>query len=212
VLLILRRSQAAFAAPARFRYPDSVFSSGELGMKSDTAVSARLDAGEYAPYYEKYISLIAGDDILVTLEKQSLETTALLSVRKEVEGDLRYAPRKWSVKEVLGHVIDAERVFAYRALRIARNDQTPIEGFEQDDYVKYGPFGQCRLAALVEEFASVRKATLLLFRNLDEAAWLRRGVANKSEVSVRAIAYIIAGHELHHRRILQEKYFAQARR
>jgi len=182
-----------------------------VSVNAKQLVVPRPESGEYALYYDRYISLIAANDILGTLEKQSLETTALLSVRKEVEGDLRYAPRKWSVKEVLGHVIDAERVFAYRALRIARSDQTPIEGFEQDDYVKYGPFGQCRLAALVEEFASVRKATLLLFRNLDEAAWLRRGVANKSEVSVRAIAYIIAGHELHHRRILQEKYFAQAR-
>jgi hypothetical protein len=180
-------------------------------MKSDTSVSAKPGAGEYVPYYEKYVSLIAGDDILVTLEKESLETAALLSDREEAEGDFRYAPGKWSVKEVLGHVIDAERVFAYRALRIARNDQTPIEGFEQDDYVKNGPFGQCSLAALVEEFASVRKATLLLFRNLDDAAWVRRGVANKAEVSVRAIAYIIAGHELHHRKILQEKYFTQAR-
>jgi hypothetical protein len=180
-------------------------------MKSETVVNIRPEAGEYAPYYDKYISLIAGDDILVNLEQQSLETAALLSVGKEAEGDFRYAAGKWSVKEVLGHVIDAERVFAYRALRIARNDQTPIEGFEQDDYVKYGPFGQCSLAALVEEFASVRKATLFLFRNLDDAAWVRRGVANKNEVSVRAIAYIIAGHELHHRRILQEKYFTQAR-
>jgi hypothetical protein len=115
------------------------------------------------------------------------------------------------VKEVLGHVIDSERVFSYRALRIARNDKTPIEGFEQDDYVKYGPFGECTLAALVEEFKSVRRATLSLFQGLDEVAWARRGVANKNQVSVRAIAYIIAGHELHHRRILQEKYFVQAR-
>jgi hypothetical protein len=112
------------------------------------------------------------------------------------------------VKEVLGHVSDSERVFAYRALRIARNDQTPMEGFEQDDYVKYGPFGQCSLAALIEEFKSVRQATLALFRSLEDAAWTRRGVANKNEVSVRALAYIIAGHELHHRRLLREKYFS----
>ncbi len=176
-------------------------------MKSDTGVRARPEAGEYAPYYEKYISLITGDEILGMLEQQARETVALLSGRSEGDGEIRYAPGKWSVKEALGHVIDAERVFTYRALRIARNDKTPIEGFEQDDYVKFGSFGQCRLAALVDEFASVREATLALFRNLDEAAWVRRGVANKNEVSVRALAYIIAGHELHHRKLFQERYF-----
>ncbi len=179
-------------------------------MKSNVAVSYKPEPDEYAPYYEKYVSLISEDDILATVEKQPLEIEALLSARKEADGDLRYAPGKWSVKEVLGHVIDTERIFSYRALRIARNDRTPMEGFEQDDYVKYGPFGQCSLAALVEEFKSVRLATVSLFRGLDEAAWMRRGVANKNEVSVRAIAYIIAGHELHHKKILQEKYFAQA--
>jgi hypothetical protein len=179
-------------------------------MKSNVAVSARPRAGEYAPYYEKYVSLIPEGDILTTLERQPSAIAAILSTRNEVDGAFRYAPGKWSVKEVLGHVIDSERVFSYRALRIARNDKTPIEGFEQDDYVKYGPFSQCSLAALVEEFKSVRLATVSLFRGLDEAAWVRRGVANKNEVSVRVIAYIIAGHELHHKRILQEKYFAQA--
>lgn len=180
-------------------------------MKSNAAVSAKPQPGEYAPYYDKYVSLISGDDILAILEKQPSESVALLATRKPGEGDFRYAPGKWSVKEVLGHVMDAERVFSYRALRIARNDKTPIEGFEQDDYVKYGSFSQCSLAALLEEFCSVRQATVSLFRGLDPAAWVRRGVANKNEVSVRAIAYIIAGHELHHKKILQEKYFAQAR-
>jgi DinB family protein len=184
----------------------------ELEMKSTSTVTARPTAGEYAPYYEKYVSLVSEGDILAILEKQALALAALLSQRHEADGDLRYAPAKWSVREVLGHVIDTERVFAYRALRIARNDRTPIEGFEQDDYVKYGPFGQCSLAGLVEEFTSVRMATVSLFRELDEAAWVRRGVANNNEVSVRAIAYIIAGHELHHKRILQENYFAQVAR
>jgi DinB superfamily len=176
-------------------------------MKSTTAISARPQPGEYVPYYEKYVSLVPDQDILATLEKQLTETVRLLSARLEDKGDLRYAPGKWSVKEVLGHVIDTERIFSYRALRIARNDKTPIEGYEQDDYVKNAPFGKYSLAALIEEFTSVREATLSLFRGLDEPAWVRRGVANNSEVSVRAIAYIVAGHELHHRRILQEKYF-----
>jgi hypothetical protein len=95
---------------------------------------------------------------------------------------------------------------SYRALRIARGDATPIEGFEQDDYVRNAPFGQRPLSDLIEDYIAVRRATVSLFRNLDEAAWSRRGVANKNEVTVRALAYIIAGHELHHRRIIEEKY------
>ena len=132
--------------------------------------------------------------------------------RSEADGDNRYLPEKWSVKEVLGHIIDTERIMAYRALRIARGDKTPIEGFEQDDYVRNGPFGHCRLSDLVEEFMHVRRATVAMFRNLDEPAITRKGVANKHEVTARALAYIIAGHELHHRRIVEEKYFATTHR
>lgn len=175
-------------------------------MKSDLVVIGRPDSSEYAPYYGKYVSLVPEGDILATLERQWLETVALLAPR-EADADFRYAPGKWSVKESLGHLIDTERVFSYRALRIARNDKTPLAGFEQDDYVKYGPFAHCRLSALLEEFTSVRKATVALFRALDEAAWTRRGVASNNEVTVRALAYMIAGHELHHRQIFQERYF-----
>jgi hypothetical protein len=176
-------------------------------VKASPWVSARPESNEYAPYYGKYVSLVPQGDILITLEKQAPETAELLA-RPEADGDFRYAPGKWSVKESLGHVIDAERVFAYRALRIARNDKTPLPGFEQDDYVKYGPFDQCTLTALVEEFTAVRKSTVLMFRALDEAAWTRRGTASNNEVTVRALAYMIAGHELHHRRIFQDKYFS----
>jgi len=171
----------------------------------------RPQPGEYAPYYESYIARVGGDDILAALDRQRRDTMLLLSGRDEEDGDFRYAPDKWSAKEVLGHVCDSERVFAYRALRIARADSTPLAGFEQDDYVRNGPFAHRPLADLVEDFIAVRRATLSLFRNLDEAAWLRRGIANKHEVTVRALAYIIAGHELHHRRILEEKYFAAKR-
>lgn len=168
-------------------------------------------AGEYAPYYDRYISLVHGEDILATLDQQRRQMMLLLSGREEAEGDFRYAPGKWSAKELLGHVCDTERIFAYRALRFARADATAMEGFEQDDYVRNGPFAECSLADLVEEFIAVRRATLSLLRNLEEAAWSRRGFANKNEVSVRALAYIIAGHELHHRGILEEKYFADRR-
>ena len=108
---------------------------------------------------------------------------------------------------MLGHVTDCERIFAYRVLRIARGDRTPIEGFEQDDYIKYGPFRKRPLAEIIDDYIAVRRATLTLLRNLQEEAWTRRGIANKNEVSVRAVAYTLAGHELHHRRILEEKYF-----
>jgi uncharacterized damage-inducible protein DinB len=172
---------------------------------------ARPQPGEYASYYERYISLIQGEEILQTLDEQRREMLLLLSCRNEKEGDFRYAPEKWSVKEVLGHICDTERIFTYRALRFSRADATPLAGFEQDDYVRNGPFGQRPLSDLIEEFIAVRRGTISLFRNLDEASWMRRGIANKNEVSVRALAYIIAGHELHHRRILEEKYFAASR-
>jgi uncharacterized damage-inducible protein DinB len=170
-------------------------------------VIARPQSGEYAPYYERYISLIEDNDILATLDRQRREMVLLLSGLSEEQGDFRYAPEKWSAKQVLGHVCDTERVFAYRALRISRGDATPMEGFEQDDYVKNGPFARHAIAEVIEDYIAVRRATISLLRSLEEAAWSRRGVANKNEVTVRALAYTIAGHEAHHRRILEEKYF-----
>jgi hypothetical protein len=172
---------------------------------------ARPEPGEYAPYYDRYVSLIQGNDILTTLDEQRRQTVLLLSGWGETDGNFRYAPGKWNAKEVIGHVNDTERIFAYRALRIARGDQTPMEGFEQDDYVRNGPFATRALSDLIEDYIAVRRATLSLLRNLDETAWQRRGIANKNEISVRALAYIIAGHELHHRRILEEKYFVANR-
>ena len=173
-----------------------------------TPTVARPEPAEYSPYHERYISLVPGADIITTLESQRRQMLILLSGRDEKEGDFRYAPDKWSAKEVLGHVCDTERIFVYRALRISRGDRTPLAGFEQDDYVRNGPFGHRPIAEIIEDYIAVRRATLTLFRNLDEQAWMRRGIANDNEISVRALAYITAGHELHHRRILEEKYFA----
>jgi hypothetical protein len=169
---------------------------------------ARPEPGEYAPYYERYISLITGADILGTLDSQRRQMLLLLSGREDAEADFRYDPDKWSAKELVAHVCDSERILAYRALRIARGDRTPIEGFEQDDYVRNGP-ARAPLGEIVEDYIAVRLATLTLLRNLDEQAWTRRGIANNNEVTVRALAYTIAGHELHHRRILEEKYFTK---
>ncbi|MGA2482402.1 MAG: DinB family protein [Candidatus Acidiferrales bacterium] len=175
-------------------------------MKPAHPVLGRPGSDECPQYYAEYVALVPEDDILAVLESQIEEVVRLFAARSETDGEFRYAPGKWSIKEVLGHVIDVERVDAYRALRVSRNDQTPLPGFEQDDYVRYGPFARCRLADLVEEFIHVRRANLAMFRALDEGAWLRRGVANNHEVSVRALAYVLAGHARHHRRIIEEHY------
>jgi uncharacterized damage-inducible protein DinB len=177
-------------------------------MSAAKAMSARPGTNEYASFYETYVSKVAGNDIVAILDAQRLQMARLFAARSERDGNFRYAPNKWTVKETLGHITDSERIFAYRALRIARQDTTPLNGFEQDDYVRAGGFGERSLADLAEEFGLVRSATVALFRPLGEEAWLRRGSANKNEVTVRALAYIIAGHELHHREILQERYFA----
>ena len=168
----------------------------------------RPQASEYAPYFEKYVALVPDGEIVETLEAQLKETKLLLRTLREEGAAFRYAAGKWSVKEVLGHISDQERVFAYRLLRIARGDQTPLAGFDQDEYVKMGNFSTRPLAELLEEFTAVRRATITLVQSLDEAAWPRRGVANQKEISARALAFLIAGHELHHRAVLQERYIA----
>lgn len=162
--------------------------------------------GEYLPYYEKYISLVPDGDVLSLLEEQMVDTQSLLRGLPAAVSTYRYAPGKWSVNEVIGHVIDSERIFAARALRFARNDPTPLPGFEQDDYVRNSNFDEYPIAELASEWESVRRATVFLFKHLEEPAWMRRGVANNAEISVRALAYIIAGHELHHRDILRTRY------
>jgi hypothetical protein len=168
---------------------------------------SRPAPGDFAPYAEQYVVLVSGDDILGALGNQLKQTTTLFSGRSERDGNFRYAPGKWTVKDVVGHVADTERIFAYRAMRFARGDQTPLSGFEQDDYVRGARFSERKLADVVEEYCDVRRANLDLFRSLDDEAWRRRGVANNSSVTVLALAYIIAGHELHHRKILEERYF-----
>jgi uncharacterized damage-inducible protein DinB len=167
---------------------------------------SRPDTTEYAPFYAGYVSHVPEGDILAILEQGAQETASLLKGLSPSQADFRYAPGKWSVKEVLGHMTDAERIFAYRALRFSRGDQTPVPGFEQEGYIQHGNFGARTLSDLIAEFETVRQATLFLFRNLDDDAWQRRGTASGAEVSVRALAYITAGHEIHHREILRTRY------
>jgi hypothetical protein len=164
------------------------------------------EKGEFLPYYEKYIALVASGDVIATLSRQMAETQALLRSLPSSVASYRYAPDKWSVNELIGHLIDSERVFASRALRFARNDPTPLPGFEQDDYVNNSSFDSYPLTELASELRAVRESTVFLFKHLQEDAWMRRGIANDAEVSVRALAYIIAGHELHHREILRARY------
>jgi hypothetical protein len=172
------------------------------------ATATRPQATEYLPYYERYVSLVPEGDILSALTEQLDSTLTLLRSISEERANFRYAPDKWSIKEVVGHVIDGERIFAYRALRFARNDQTPLPGFEQDDYIRNATFDDCKLSDLIDEFEHVRRANLLMFRQLNEEAWARRGIASDAEVSVRALCFIMAGHELHHMNVLKDKYLS----
>jgi len=167
----------------------------------------RPETSEYAGYYASYIAKVPGSDVLSVLESQRLQMLQLFAGRSERDGSFRYAPGKWTVKEVLGHIVDTERVFTYRALRFARADQTPLPGFEQEDYVRSGAFGARTLADLAEEFGVVRGASIGLFRSFKEDVWVRRGKADGKEVSVRALAFITTGHQIHHRIILEERYF-----
>ena len=167
---------------------------------------SRPDPSEYNAYYGRYISLVPDGSIVERLRHQIQETLGILRSLPEARGDHRYAAGKWSIKEMIGHVVDAERVFTYRALRIGRGDETPLPGFEQDDYVKNGRFEARTLRHLVDELETVRKGTVLLLEGLDDDAMMRLGTASGFPVSVRALAYITAGHELHHRNVLKERY------
>jgi hypothetical protein len=165
---------------------------------------------EYAAYYAGYVARVPAGDIVAILETQIERTRALLASVPETMADHAYAPGKWTIREVIGHLSDAERVFAYRALRFGRGDTTELAGFDENAYVPAGGFGGRSLASLIDELVAVRKASVALFRGLPAGAWLRRGVASGHVVTVRALAWIMAGHELHHRAILEERYGAGA--
>ncbi len=166
----------------------------------------RPGADEYLPYYHRYVSLVPDGDVLVSLVSQLGSVTALLRGVPDSKEGYRYQPDKWSIRELVGHVIDTERVFSYRALRFGRNDQLALEGFDQDVFVNNASFESVPLEGLIEELESVRKSTILLFRNLEPKAWERRGVASGGEVSVRALAWMTAGHSIYHEEILRTRY------
>jgi DinB superfamily len=166
----------------------------------------RPPATEYAPYQAGYVACVPDGDIFEILSRQGAEFPAFLRSLGEARSSHRYAPGKWTIKEMIGHVNDTERVLAYRALRFARGDETPLPSFEQDQYVPMGNFGARTLASLADEFAHLRAATLDLYYHLDEDALTRRGSASGFIVSVRAMAFVMAGHVAHHERILRERY------
>jgi uncharacterized damage-inducible protein DinB len=171
-----------------------------------TAAIPRPDGTEYAPYYGTYIGKVPEGDLLETLENQRRDTQRLLAGLSEQQALHRYAPGKWSIKEVVGHLADSERVFAYRALRFARADETPLASFDEQAWTPAGKFDARALKDLAAELDVVRHATLALFRGLDAEALPRRGIASGKPVSVRALAWIIAGHERHHVALVRERY------
>ncbi len=163
-------------------------------------------SNEYPSYYNRYINLIDSDDILTVLESQKQEMSDLLNSFGEEAAAFRFAPDKWSVKEVIGHIIDVERIFVYRALRFARNDKTPLPEFDQEDYIKYANFDTRTLIDIADEFRTVRDSTLSMFLSFKDEIFSREGTASGFKFTVRAIPFIIAGHEVHHRHVIQEKY------
>jgi uncharacterized damage-inducible protein DinB len=167
-------------------------------------------SGDYAPYFEKYVTKVPEGSILSHLESQHLATDQLLRSLPAEAASIRYEPGKWTLTESLGHVVDTERIFAYRALWIARGDKTPLPGFDQDVWVPNSGHAQRSVVSLLDEFALVRKANVELFRNLPEDGWDRRGTSNNHEVTPRAIAWMIAGHEIHHYLIFRDRYLASA--
>lgn len=170
------------------------------------SISGKPAESEYGGSFGRYVRLVHDVDIVPVLAHQLDSTIALLSPLAEIRGDHRYAPGKWTLKELIGHVIDSERVFAYRALRFARNDPTPLPGFDQDTFAANANFAGLALKEIIEEYRLVRSSTIYLLKNLASADWQRHGVADNTELSVRALAFTIAGHELHHLEIVKNRY------
>jgi len=173
-------------------------------MTSSTISRPRPD--ESIAYYHHYIDQVAGEDITAQLSAQLREVERLFEPMTDRAALGRYAEGKWSIKEVIGHLIDAERIFGYRLLRIARGDETPLAGFDENAYVPEGHFDERPLTMLLAEFRTVRQSTSALIEGLPAQAWERRGIANGQAISTRALAYIMVGHVTHHLSVLRERY------
>jgi hypothetical protein len=167
---------------------------------------SKPEENEHATYFRKYIDLVPDGDVLGTLAAQIGVTLTELRQISDAASLTRYAPGKWSVREMVGHMIDTERIFGYRALCIARNDKTNFPSFEQDDYIAAANFDERPWQDLIDEFYAVRRSNLAMLRGFAEEAWQRTGTSNNNSLSVRAAAYVIAGHERHHMGVLRERY------
>jgi uncharacterized damage-inducible protein DinB len=179
------------------------------GVGRVSAPSGRPQPGEYGAYAETDVSQVPGDDAAAALAAQMPDTLALLStVDDRRAAKFRYAPRKWTIKQIVGHLSDDERIFAYRMLCIARGDRRQLRGFDEKAYMRKAGFNERPLSDLIEELRSVRESTLTFLRGLPEDAWQRSGIVNGYPATVRGLAFHVAGHELHHRRILVERYLA----
>ncbi len=164
---------------------------------------------EYAPFYQKYVDLVpAGQNPLAQLRAQPAALKTLLAPLTDQQYQFRYAPGKWSISEALVHMMDTERIFSYRALRIGRGDTTPLVGFDQDRYVPESGADARAVASIWAEYAAVRAATLCLFESFGPATYLKQGVASGGPISVRALVWIIVGHEAHHMALFRERYLA----
>ncbi|MBT2681456.1 DinB family protein [Bacillus sp. ISL-35] len=166
----------------------------------------RPDLEEFPVYMRSYVQLIPEGDIIQILNGQLASTHKLFSVVTEEQADYRYAEGKWTLSEVLGHLTDTERIMSYRILRIARGDKSPLMGFDENEYVQEASFYERAIAELLEDYQNVRRSTISLLKGLPQKSLLNKGNANGFEVSVETIAYMIAGHELHHLKIIQQKY------
>jgi uncharacterized damage-inducible protein DinB len=167
---------------------------------------SRPNPSEHVPYFSRYIDLVPDGDLAALLQSQHEATQRMLAPLTPQQARFRYAEGKWSVAETIGHLADSERIFAYRALRFARRDATPLHGYDDEGYVRAGRFDERPFADLLREFAAVRAATLALYRGTDAESLLASGVGNDNPVSVRALFYVIAGHERHHVNVLHTRY------
>lgn len=166
----------------------------------------RPAADEYNEFYKGYVAQAQSENIVGELGAQVSALETIYTSVSEEKGLYAYADGKWTLKEVLGHLIDGERVFSYRVLRISRGDQTPLAGFDENEYVAGSNFNERKIAAMLEEFALLRRSNVLLLESLPEAAWRKRGIASGFEITVRALAYIMFGHVAHHANVLRERY------
>jgi uncharacterized damage-inducible protein DinB len=161
---------------------------------------------DYADYYQKYIDLIEGEDIIQVLVKLNHKASDVFNSFPQNKGDYSYAEGKWTVKEVTGHMMDTDRIFAYRALAIARGEKQPLPSFDQDEYVRNAKFNSRNLSDLTYEYRLVRESNIIMFRGFDQSVLSNRGIAAGNEVTVLALMWMIAGHQKHHLQILREKY------